>query len=231
MKKSVAVIGAGRMGSVVARQLPQESPKVIIDHDMDKAKELAYKVEAKYDNSLQSAKDADAIFVILPANGVEETVEKLQDIIKTGAVIVNMATSVCVEKIGKKHRGDIDLIDAKIIGNASTINREKKGIVVVKTTDTAKFNIIKELLSGFFIVEQGDADIVEKINTIAVYEGIKAAVAIRKQLTEMDIPEKWSNVVLETVCMPTMKSYIDGTLGPFAKEIAKKLENDENSRG
>lgn len=226
MKKCVAVIGAGKMGSVVAGQLPRESLKVIIDHNMDKAKELAYKVDGKYDTSLQGAKDADAIFVILPANVVEETVEKLQDIVKTGTVIVNMATSVCVERIGKKHRSDIDMIDAKIIGNASTINREKKGIVVVKTADTAKLNIIQELLSGLFIVEQGDADIVEKINTIAVYEGIKAAVAIRKQLMEMDIPEKWSDAVLETVCMPTMKSYIDGTLGPFAKEIAKKLEND-----
>lgn len=227
MKKNVAVIGAGKMGSVVIRQLPEESQVVIIDLDLEKVKKLADKAEATYDNSLQAAKDADVIFVILPANSVEETVEKLQDIVKTGAIIVNMATSICIDKLAKKHRGDIGLIDAKIIGQASAISNDEKGLVIVKAADSAMFDLVKELLSGLFTVEQGDADLVEKINTIAVYEGIKAAAAINRQLTEMNIPKNWSDLVTAKVCIPTMKSYLEGTLGPFAKAIAKELENTE----
>lgn len=230
MKKSVAVIGAGKMGSVVIRQLPEESQVIIIDLDLEKAKKLASKKDARYDNSLTAAKDTDIIFVILPANAVEETVEKLQDIVKTGAVIVNMATSICIDKIAKKHRGDIGLIDAKIIGQASAINNEEKGLVIVKADDTSQFDIVKEMLSGLFTVEQGNADLVEKINSLAVYEGIKAAAAIRKQLTEMNIPKDWSDLVIGKVCIPTMKSYIDGTLGPFAKGIVKQLEAETISK-
>ena len=41
MQKIVAVIGAGRMGFSIAKQLPREARKIIIDTDLEKAKVLA----------------------------------------------------------------------------------------------------------------------------------------------------------------------------------------------
>ena len=40
-----AVVGAGRMGSVVAERLPKSTKKIIIDIDLEKARRLAGKVD------------------------------------------------------------------------------------------------------------------------------------------------------------------------------------------
>ena len=45
MKCKVAVIGAGRMGSIVANQLPDDVEKLIIDTDFAKAKAVALSVK------------------------------------------------------------------------------------------------------------------------------------------------------------------------------------------
>jgi len=223
---AAAVIGAGRMGSVVARQLPRGNRTVIIDLDQEKAKQLSQEVNGVFAASLQGAQDADVVFIILPAPAVKETTDALLGIVKNGAVLVNMATNVYADKIYQKNNRGIKLIDAKIIGHSSAISKEEKGLVIIKTEDAGVFNLIRELLAELFTVEQGDADIVETVNSIAVVEGIKTVISLRKQFMEREVPEKWGNAVITSVCLTTMKAYLSGALGPFAAEIAKKLESD-----
>ena len=64
------VVGAGRMGSVVARQLPGRTRKIVIDIDLEKAVLLAEQVEGIPSDSLDSAGDADLVAVVLPTPAV-----------------------------------------------------------------------------------------------------------------------------------------------------------------
>lgn len=224
MSICVAVVGAGRMGSVVARQLPGQTRKIIIDTDFDKAKKLAQEVNGSPGAGLDAAHDADLVAVVLPTPAVSETVTKLLGIVKDGAIILNMATSAQlapeIHSINKKAA----VIDAKVIGHAMSISKGEPGIIVVKCEDEAKFNLIKSQLQGFHKVVMGDADLVPVINVIGSTEGIRTAVNVRKKLEKMNIPEEWIKVVIQTVCAGTMKSYTENDLGHFALELAKKLE-------
>ncbi len=223
MEKTIAVIGAGRMGSVVATQLPPKNPKTIIDINLDKAKITAQKTGSAYDTSLQGAKNADIVFLVLSADLIQNTVNKLLSIVKKGAVLVNLATNASTDKLHSTHAF---LIDAKIIGNAQAISTNQKAIMVVDRCDEKIFNTIKNLMSGAFIVEHGDIEKIRELNTFAVAESIKAAVTVKKKIKEMNCPEKWTNTVLEQLCITTMRAYINGNLGPFAQEIADKAEKD-----
>jgi hypothetical protein len=227
MSITVAVIGAGRMGSVVTRQLPPDTKKIIIDTDLAKASELAKAVDGSSAGELEYAKDADLIAVVLPTPAVNETVGKLQALVKKGAVIINMATTAKIDPVILVKNPDIFIVDTKIIGHARSISKGEPGIVVVKTENDQVLAFIKSQLIGFTDVVRGDADLVPIINTIGSTEGIKTALAIRKQLRAMDIPDEWINVVIRTVCAGTMKSFTENDLGHFALELLKKLDSED----
>ena len=63
MSICMAVVGAGRMGSVVAGQLPKRTKKIIIDIDPEKASRLAETVGGIPSDSLESANEADLVAV------------------------------------------------------------------------------------------------------------------------------------------------------------------------
>lgn len=223
----VAVVGAGRMGSVVARQLPSATTKIIIDLDEQKANSLASVVNGKAASSLEAAQDADLIAVVLPTPAMNKVVDQLSGIVKKGSVIINMATSAKIDKEILAKNKEIDIVDTKIIGHAMSISKGEPGIVVAKTEKLKVFQLIKSQLPGFTDVQQGDADLVPIINTIGSTEGIRTAVKVKKELEKMNIPEEWINVVIRTVCAGTMKSYTEKDLGHFALELANKLEAED----
>ena len=64
MSICIAVVGAGRMGSVVAGQLPDSTKKIIIDIDPEKASRLAESVGGMPSDSLESANKADLVAVV-----------------------------------------------------------------------------------------------------------------------------------------------------------------------
>jgi hypothetical protein len=106
------------------------------------------------------------------------------------------------------------------------MSRGEPGIVVVKTENAEVLSLIRHQLQGFADVVQGDADRVQTVNTIGSTEGIKAAVAIRKQLRAIGIPDAWTDVVIRSVCAGTMKAFTENDLGGFALELAKRLESE-----
>jgi hypothetical protein len=137
-----------------------------------------------------------------------------------------MATTFSIDPATAAKRPGITVVDAKIIGHAASMSRGEPGIVVVKSENAEVLSLIKNQLQGFADVVQGDADRVQAVNTIGSTEGIKAAVAVRKQLRTMDIPDAWIDVVIRSVCAGTMKAFTENDLGGFALELAKKLESE-----
>lgn len=225
--KSVAVIGAGRMGSLIASKLPTEMKKIVIDKDRDKAREVAEQIEAEYSDKIEMAAAADMIMMVLPTPAIKEMVGKLMDVIKDGTTILNMATTAQIEPAMVLNNRDIAIIDTKIIGHAKEIFRGEPAIIVVNTADEARFAAIANVLKKFYKVVQGDSSLVETINSLASSEGIKAAVAIRKKLQTLNVDNDWINVAIRTVCAGTMKAFTEDDLGHFARELVKKLEQED----
>ena len=231
MSICMAVVGAGRMGSVVAGLLPKLTKKIIIDIDPEKASRLAESVGGIPSDSLESANKTDLVAVVLPTPVVNETVEKLLNVVQKGTIILNMATTAHIDPAFLKNKKEIWIVDAKIIGHAMSISLGEPGIVVVDCDDASRFDLIREQLPGFHKVVRGDAGLVEKINKIGSTEGIKAAVKVRKKLSELDVPEEWMHVAIRTVCAGTMKSFTENDLGHFALDLVKKIEKEMVKKG
>jgi 6-phosphogluconate dehydrogenase (decarboxylating) len=227
MMLKVAVIGAGRMGAVVGRQLPDHLEKWIIDRNDGKAKKLAEEIGGSYALSMEAAKDADLIAVVLPAPEINSVMDSLAGIAKDGAILLNMATNGTIAAEIREKNHNIHIVDAKIMGHAMSMNQGAPGYVIVKTEDQAVFERIRGILPGYKNVEMGDTDIVPLIAKIGSVEGIRTAVGVRKLLKQYNIPKDWEDVVIYTICAGTMRSYVENDLGHFARELAEKLESEE----
>jgi len=227
MTLKVAVIGAGRMGSIVGKQLPSNVEKLIIDTNEEKAKACAEEIGGTYALTLDAAKDADIIDVVLPTPAVNPVIDQLAGIVKDGAIIMNMATSAYVDEAIRAKNPKIHIVDTKIIGHAMSMSQGSPCFVVVNTKDTEIFKTIQSILPGYKKVVMGNSDVVSEINAIGSSEGIRAAVKVRKMLKKYDVPKEWEDIVIYTVCAGTMRSYVENDLGHFARELADKLEAEE----
>lgn len=223
----VAVIGAGRMGSVVGRQLPDNVEKLIIDSDEAKAKVLAEEIGGSYASTLDTAKIADLIAVMLPTSEINAVMDQLVRIAKDSAIIMNMATNGTVDEKIRQKNNRVLIVDAKIIGHAMSMTQGSPAYVIVKTEDQVLLEKIRHILPGFTKVLMGNADIIPEIAKIGSSEGIRAAITVRKLLKKYDIPKDWEDIVIYTVCAGTMRSYVENDLGHFAKELADRLEAEE----
>jgi hypothetical protein len=226
MELTVAVIGAGRMGTFVGRQLPPEVKKIFIDSDEGKARQLAANAGGAYGLTVAVAGEADIIALVLPAPAIDGAARELAASAKDGAVIINMATSGRVAEEVKGLNPSLSFVDAKIIGNAKAMALGFPSCVVVDTSNQKIYEKIKSILPGYTKVVMGDSQLVPQINTIGSAEGIRAAVNIRQQLKGQGIPRDWEDIVIYTVCAGTMMAYVEDDLGEFGRRLAKELETE-----
>ena len=226
MPLCTAVIGAGRMGCFVAGQLPKNTKKLIIDIDLQKARHLADRVGGIASDDLENAAEADLTAVVLPTAVVHQTVNRLLGILREGALILNMATTAHIDPALLAENRSVTVVDAKIIGHATSMSKGEPGIVVVDCDDAVRFDRIRGQLAGFFRVARGDASLVEQINTIASTEGIRAALTVKKKLTALEIDPAWIDVAVKTVLAGTIRSFVEDDLGHFARKLVEQLEKE-----
>ena len=226
MVKKVAVFGAGRMGSVVAGQLPSDVEKLVIDNHAEAAEKLAASIGGKGTADPHAAADADVVALVLPAPVVSIVAKELGPILKPGAIVLNMATKGTIEEETKASYPQIHYVDAKIIGHADSMKLGAPCFVVVKTEDDAILEAAQYVLQGYRKVVKGNADLVPLISSIGSTEGIRAAIRCRQLLKEYDIPKEWEDIVIYTVCAGTARAYVEDNMGEFAKALAEKLEKE-----
>lgn len=228
MQLTIALIGAGRMGAFFGRQMPADAKKIVIDTDAEKARQLAESIGASYDTSLTAANEADVIAIVLPGPVVNAVASQIGPIAKNGAVVMNMATEGVIDDATKKAFPEVRYVDAKIIGHARSMVLGAPGYVVVNTDDESVLEKAAYCLPGYAKVVMGDSSVVPLINKVGSGEGIRAAVHVRKLLKKYNIPKEWEDIVIYTVCAGTMRSYVEGDLGEFARKLAEQMEAEQD---
>lgn len=224
--KTIAVLGAGRMGSIAAEQLPSEAGKIIVDPNLETASRIASKIGGKAYAEYSCLKDADIVLMVLPAPVIPEAAKLAAQHVRPGTILVNMATKGVVPEDLKALFPDVLFVDAKIIGHAISM-RDGAPCFVVVNAEGEVFERVKYALPGYAAVVQGDSTLVPQINSIASSEGIRAAVRVKKQVKGFNIPEEWIRPLVYTVCAGTMRAYIDNNLGEFAQKLAEQFEKED----
>ncbi len=220
----IGMIGAGRMGRILAARMALEHEVVMYDADVSGAKKVADALRLTAVASLAEM-NVDAVVLAVPDSAVESCIMKLRDVDKPWTVF-SVATNISREMLAAMAEEKVSCLNVKIIGHAGEMSRGQNPVVVI---DEGAIDIVRgaqQIFASVGTVLVGNADQVKRINSVATEEALKAAVAIERELLLAGItdPEKLRGA-LSQVAPGVLRSYAEDDLGPFARGIVKALHD------
>ena len=225
---NVGVLGCGKMGSVVAKKLPDDVNKIIVDRNQEKLEALSKSIDCKYSTSIDILSDADIVAVILPESEVNKNVESICEIAKDKAIILNMSTNGAVDDLIKQKYKSINIVETKIIGQSSMIEKFKApSAIVIGSEDEDIVEKIKYIFKDFSYVESGDVEKVPLAVQTATRQAIVTCMDLKEKLNALDVDTSWQEALFKCVLNGTIGSFMDDTLGPFARKIVKEIEDSK----
>ena len=223
---NVGVLGCGKMGSVVAKKLPDDVNKIIVDRNQEKLEALSKSIDCKYSTSIDILADADIVAVILPESEVNKNVESICEIAKDKAIILNMSTNGAVDDLIKQKYKSINIVETKIIGQSSMIEKFKApSAIVIGSEDEDIVEKIKYIFKDFSYVESGDVEKVPLAVQTATRQAIITCMDLKEKLNDLDVDTSWQEALFKCVLNGTIGSFMDDTLGPCARKIVKEIED------
>ncbi|MDK2878384.1 MAG: hypothetical protein PWR06_1100, partial [Thermoanaerobacteraceae bacterium] len=80
--ETVAIVGTGRMGSLLARKLSKKYKLILIDKDIRRCGMLARKLEAEGTMEYSVLSEADFIIIALPASIIPGAIGEIKPLLK-----------------------------------------------------------------------------------------------------------------------------------------------------
>ena len=220
----IGMIGAGRMGRILAARMALEHEVVMYDADVSGAKKVADALRLTAVASLAEM-NVDAVVLAVPDSAVESCIMKLRDVDKPWTVF-SVATNISREMLAAMAEEKVSCLNVKIIGHAGEMSRGQNPVVVIDEGAIDMVRRAQQIFASVGTVLVGNADQVKRINSVATEEALKAAVAIERELLLAGItdPEKLRGA-LSQVAPGVLRSYAEDDLGPFARGIVKALHD------
>lgn len=224
----IGVLGCGKMGSVIAKKLPEEAEKILVDRNLDKLEKLNEAIKCEYSTEIKALEKADVVLVILPQSQVDDKVGELCKILKSGSLVLNMSTNGEVDKKIKEEHEDIDIVETKIIAQSLMIDKfDFPSAIVIGSDDEKIVEKIKYVFKNLPYVESGDVAKVSEAVSLATREAIITCMNLKKKLEAIEVEPGWHEALFKCVLSGTIGSFMDDTLGPFARKIVEEIEQSE----
>lgn len=158
----VAIVGAGRMGALLAGSIPANCRKVIISRRKGRAVSLADEVGGLAADQLSAVRGAQVIFLAVPGTAAIQVVQDMLPHVDPGTLVVNLATDLATAELAAAYPA-VTFAAAKVIGHAREMGLGTPGVVVIDHVDGEAENHLRYLLEGLGpIVRERE----EKVSTV-----------------------------------------------------------------
>lgn len=218
----VAILGAGRLGSLLASRLPGHVRKVIISRRRQRAMALADEVGGIATDQISAVRGAAVVFLAVPESAISQVVPDLQPHLDRETVVVNMATDANTGELSEAYP-QLRLVAAKVIGHAREMSLGSPGIVILDLVNDREEEILSNLLGGLGPVVRDDEEKVRQANTAVVEEVVRAAAALRQRLEALGLDAELIRIAIKTTAPGVFRSMGDGDAGPFVQDVIRRL--------
>ena len=225
MMMRIGLVGVGRMGRVLARLLAEHVELCLFDRNGSQMDMVAKERSVSTVNKLEDIVKIGTVILAVPDREVLNCIEIFNQI-KEPITVISIATNVSQHVLEQMAAPHVKCICIKFIGHADEMAQGKRPVIIVNQFPA---DIVPQMVEIFQIVGQvlvGRADIVHTINTIAAEKAIEAAVGIEEALKRQDITDQ--DIVksaISQVASGILKAYADGNLGPFAQEVVQSVKS------
>jgi len=224
--QTIAIIGVGRMGGLIADKISPFYDLILIDKDARRCGLLAKQLEATATTEYSLLSQADCIILALPAAIIPEAIKEISPFLQREQLLINISTDTEMS-VFKPVKGLCKLASAKIIGHALQMAGGELPMIIVDAEDEHDRRRTAEIFGKIGTVGFGKEKVVMEINHIASEEGIKAAYNIKKRLKELNIPDEYLSFAIRNVACGTMNAFALGDAGPFAQKIIKQISEKD----
>ena len=224
---AVFIMGAGRMGEILAASMAKSHRVVLYDRDGGKGRQAAERAGCGFSLPEEALMGAGAVILALPPAVTVSALAAISSYIIPETVVINIATTVFKDDLRPALEGRPHLVGAKIVGHYREMG-SKPAILVDADTEKGG-EVAGELFSGLGQVERGDERLVGLINTTATREAFRAAATIEKILREEGVGPALIKSALGVVAAGSVKSYAEGDIGPFGRKLVEEIKAAQTS--
>lgn len=226
----VGIIGAGRMGRILAQQMATQHEVFIYDTDPVAAEKVAQALGLTAAGDLADLA-ADALVLAVPDTAVNACIDQLRQQ-QTWAVVFSVATNISREILAEMAGPALQCLNVKIIGHAGEMSCGVRPVIVADNINPQLTELACQLFAPVGTVLVAEADVVKRINVIATEQALKAAVAIEQALCEAGVDDPvMIGGALSVVAPGVLKAYAEDDLGPFARGIVCALRDKAGGKG
>lgn len=218
----IAIVGAGRMGSLLAGRLPRNTRKVIISRRRQSAVTVADEVGGIASDQLSAVRGCEAVFLTLPGQEIIAVLQEMLPHLDEGAVVVNMATDLLTEDLVDLFPR-LRLVAAKVVGHAREIAAGSPAVVVLDRVSAELAAEFQELLHDLGHVVVDDEAKVLAVNTAVAEEMVRAEQALRRRLAGLGLDDEVIGVAIRTTGPGILRALGAGDAGPFLQDVMRRL--------
>lgn len=226
---NITIVGSGRMGKILAAALAGRHEMALYDADRESAASVAGSLKLRVLATMAEAV-ADAVVLAVPDKAVAACVAELA---RTGRdwTVFSVATNISREMLAGMAGGGVRLLNVKIIGHAGEMSRGSRPVLVIDRGEADLVELARQVFAPVGALVVGAADQVQRINSVATAEALRAAVAVETALQKEGITDPaLVRGALAQVAPGVLRAYAEDDLGPFAREIVAKIRETEPAK-
>ena len=226
---NITIVGSGRMGKILAAALASRHEVALYDADRESAASVAGSLKLRVLTTMAEAV-ADAVVLAVPDKAVAACVAELA---RTGRAwnVFSVATNISREMLAGMAGGGVRLLNVKIIGHAGEMSRGSRPVLVIDRGEADLVELARQVFAPVGALVVGAADQVQRINSVATAEALRAAVAVETGLQKEGITDPaLVRGALAQVAPGVLRAYAEDDLGPFAREIVAKIRETEPAK-
>ena len=221
----IIIIGAGRLGRALGLLWKNQHEIVFFDRDEKVAHEAAAELGVTAVAAKEQLPEEAIVVLAVPGPVAAQALNTLAKLERPYAVL-SVATALSRKQLDVATEEPLRSLGVKIVGQADHMAQGEHPVIVIDQGPEKLVALAKELFSPVGKTCVGVADVVTEINRIATQAALEAAVHIESTLRhKLDVCD--SAVIqsaISQVAAGTLKSYAEGDLGPFARDIVRQLK-------
>ena len=221
-QQRIGLVGLGKLGTAMMTHWDKKRIPIGVYHPVQtKAENFQKAYHNGYLLSDSQLKGVDILVLALPATEVIPFVTslKMESQAAHKPIIINMATNLPTKQI-INHFPDLHVHGVKYMGHSKDLLEHGNGLFI---TESVLPQTVGELFQNLGKVMVDSENCLTEVNKLATYFAIKSAIAIETEFLSRGLPPEYLKRALTSLAPEVIRSYSEGSLGHFAKEIAKEI--------
>jgi pyrroline-5-carboxylate reductase len=224
IRLKVAIVGVGKMGTLLAHRIPGSVRKVIIGRRKGEATALADEVGGIASDQFSAVRGARVIFLAVGRTAAAQIAAEIEPFAEPTTLLVNMATDLPTSDLQAEYP-NLRFAAAKVIGHADEMRRGSPGIVLLDRIDSEGEATLRSLLDGLGPVTVGTEAQALAANTAVIEVMAAAQRELHERLSAIGLATELRQAAIGTTGPGVIRALALGEVGPFARSVLARLQS------